>query len=75
MRAPRNIAQRLHELDYETRGPCFSIYRMDEARILNEIGALVIFLNLLGIRKSTEELLLNKQARPTWHGYLELEGE
>lgn len=72
---PRQITRRLHELDYDTEGPCFGLYRLDEGPRLNEIGFLVVFLNLLGVRESTEQMLLNKSARPHWHGYLELEGE
>ena len=72
---PRQITRRLHELDYDSESPCFSIYKLDEGPVLNEIGFLVVFLNLLGVRESTLEILQNKSARPKWHGYLELEGE
>lgn len=65
----------MHEMDYDSSSPCFSTYRLDEGPRLNEIGFLVVFLNLLGVRESTEQMLQNKSARPVWHGYLELEGE
>lgn len=72
---PRQITRRLHQLNYDMNSPCFSLYKLDEGPRLNEIGLLVVFLHLLGVRNSTEELLQNKAARPNWYGYLELEGE
>ena len=61
-----SISSRLHELDYSTEGPCFHYRRMDEGPVLNRIGKLVIFLHLLGIRESTQEILFGNVSRPMY---------
>lgn len=51
---------------YDIQGPCFQFRRMDEGPALNRIGLLAMFLYLLGIRNSTQELFDGNVSRPKY---------
>lgn len=72
MRRPRAIGKAIVNLDYTYESPCFSTFRMDEGPVLNELGNLIVFLYILGVRTSTQEMLLNKQPDPKWFGWDEI---
>lgn len=52
--------------DYDSSGPCFSTYRMDEGPIFNRIGHLCLFLKKLGL-KSPDDVFAGRVPKPTWY--------